>query len=192
MIKRVLRDSIKFQLCRDETYQAFGDNRSYHILYDGAVIGTVQFVFGEMILNVGEISIRTGIPFDSINQVRYDIILEQLKSQIIDMYHKSIGTIFDELLTFKHRDPGKIGNGLHDYDVMYDGNVIGKLIFPTITSFDNIKNTRVVFILINTSESFYIEMSVDQYDNFDSNKDILNSLRPDITNIMTNNKITCK
>lgn len=143
---RLSANNITFESATSNSFMhSFIDKATYNVYCNGETIGLVIFIPGRIKLVVGELTSEYRISDIAIEMQSIDRVLDATKPKIVEMYHESRGDLFEDALEFKHRDPANIGNGLHDYDVLYDGNAIGKLLF-LITDHMIIHKVNVLYL----------------------------------------------
>lgn len=118
-----------------------------------------------------------------------DRIKTLLLSGVPEFKNIKEGILSEENLTFKHRDPANIGNGLHDYDVSYEGNIIGKLLFPNNSP--EFMKSWVIFI-INGPQPHSINLcQMSQVlEGTSSNEEVLNKVTPGIISLFKDESIS--
>lgn len=95
----------------------------------------------------------------------------------------------EDKLLFTHIDPSKIGNGPHDYNVYYDGVLMGKLSFPKfdVSMYNPPPANCVVFI--NNNLVYNTGTTIDELSGISSNEEILDLMKPRVISVITKNKI---
>ena len=95
-------------------------------------------------------------------------------------------------LVFIHKDPSKIGNGLHDYDVYYDDYLVGKLTFPNsnVSAYNQVPSNCVAFVTLETV--YHTGITIEELSDISSNEEILDKMRPNIIYVIAKNKINYK